>query len=140
MAQIKSRKHNRTAPLVALAASLPLMTHAATSAQDETTVLPKITVQSEVENKYKADAVSSPKYTQPLVDTPQTISVIKKELLKEQGATSLTEALRNTPGITLQLGENGNTSAGDAFQMRGFSTYPNLDLCRWYSRPRSSYA
>ncbi len=24
--------------------------------------------------------------------------------------------------ITLQLGENGNTSAGDAFQMRGFST------------------
>ena len=122
MAQIKSRKHNRTAPLVALAASLPLMTHAATPAQDETTVLPKITVQSEVENKYKADAVSSPKYTQPLVDTPQTISVIKKELLKEQGATSLTEALRNTPGITLQLGENGNTSAGDAFQMRGFST------------------
>ena len=122
MAQIKSRKHNRTAPLVALAASLPLMTHAATPAKDETTVLPKITVQSEVENKYKADAVSSPKYTQPLVDTPQTISVIKKELLKEQGATSLTEALRNTPGITLQLGENGNTSAGDAFQMRGFST------------------
>ncbi len=100
MAQIKSRKHNRTAPLVALAASLPLMTHAATPPKDETTVLPKITVQSEVENKYKANAVSSPKYTQPLVDTPQTISVIKKELLKEQGATSLTEALRNTPGIT----------------------------------------
>lgn len=122
MAQIKSRKHNRTAPLVALAASLPLMTHAATPAKDETTVLPKITVQSEVENKYKANAVSSPKYTQPLVDTPQTISVIKKEILKEQGATSLTDALRNTPGITLQLGENGNTSAGDSFQMRGFDT------------------
>jgi catecholate siderophore receptor len=32
------------------------------------------------------------------------------------------EALRNTPGITLQMGENGNTSAGDTFQMRGFST------------------
>ena len=128
MAQIKSRKHNRTAPLVALAASLPLMTHAATPAKDETTVLPKITVQSEVENKYKADAVSSPKYTQPLVDTPQTISVIKKELLKEQGAASLTEALRNTPGITLQLGENGNTSAGDSFQMRGFDTKNSIYL------------
>lgn len=128
MAQIKSRKHNRTAPLVALAASLPLMTHAATPAKDETTVLPKITVQSEVENKYKANAVSSPKYTQPLVDTPQTISVIKKELLKEQGATSLTEALRNTPGITLQLGENGNTSAGDSFQMRGFDTKNSIYL------------
>jgi len=128
MAQIKSRKHNRTAPLVALAASLPLMTHATTPAKDETTVLPKITVQSEVENKYKADAVSSPKYTQPLVDTPQTISVIKKELLKEQGAASLTEALRNTPGITLQLGENGNTSAGDSFQMRGFDTKNSIYL------------
>ena len=120
MAQIKSRKHNRNAQLVALAASFPLMTHAATS--NGVTQLPTITVESQAENKYKADSVSSPKYTQPLVDTPQTVSVIKKELLKEQGATSLVEALRNTPGITLQLGENGNTSAGDAFQMRGFST------------------
>jgi len=120
MAQIQSRKHNRNAQLVALAASFPLMTHAAAS--NGVTQLPTITVESKAENKYKADSVSSPKYTQPLVDTPQTVSVIKKELLKEQGATSLVEALRNTPGITLQLGENGNTSAGDAFQMRGFST------------------
>ncbi|WP_425915717.1 catecholate siderophore receptor Fiu [Acinetobacter sp. TSRC1-2] len=120
MAQIKSRKHNRNAQLVALAASLPLMAHAANT--QDVTQLPTITVKSDAENKYKADRVSSPKYTQPLVDTPQTVSVIKKELLKEQGATSLVEALRNTPGITLQLGENGNTSAGDAFQMRGFST------------------
>lgn len=120
MAQIKSRKHNRNAQLVAFAASFPLMTHAATS--NGVTQLPTITVESQAVNKYKADTVSSPKYTQPLVDTPQTVSVIKKELLKEQGATSLVEALRNTPGITLQLGENGNTSAGDAFQMRGFST------------------
>ena len=30
MAQIKSRKHNRTVQLVALAASLPLMAHATT--------------------------------------------------------------------------------------------------------------
>lgn len=120
MAQIKSRKHNRNAQLVALAASLPLMAHAANT--QDVTQLPTITVKSDAENKYKADKVSSPKYTQPLIDTPQTVSVIKKELLKEQGATSLVEALRNTPGITLQLGENGNTSAGDAFQMRGFST------------------
>ena len=120
MAQIKSRKHNRNAQLVALAASLPLMAHAANP--QDVTQLPTITVKSDAENKYKADKLSSPKYTQPLVDTPQTVSVIKKELLKEQGATSLVEALRNTPGITLQLGENGNTSAGDAFQMRGFST------------------
>ncbi|MEX5287997.1 MULTISPECIES: catecholate siderophore receptor Fiu [Acinetobacter] len=121
MAQIKSRKHNRSAQLMALAASLPLLAHAA-SPEDDVTHLPTITVKSEAESKYKADRLSSAKYTQPLLDTPQTISVIKKEILQEQGATSLVEALRNTPGITLQLGENGNTSAGDAFQMRGFST------------------
>ena len=121
MAQIKSRKHNRSAQLMALAASLPLLAHAA-SPEDDVTHLPTITVKSEAESKYKADSLNSAKYTQPLLDTPQTISVIKKEILQEQGATSLVEALRNTPGITLQLGENGNTSAGDAFQMRGFST------------------
>lgn len=121
MAQIKSRKHNRSAQLMALAASLPLLAHAA-SPEDNVTHLPTITVKSEAESKYKADSLSSAKYTQPLLDTPQTISVIKKEILQEQGAISLVEALRNTPGITLQLGENGNTSAGDAFQMRGFST------------------
>ncbi|MCA4814096.1 MULTISPECIES: catecholate siderophore receptor Fiu [Acinetobacter] len=121
MAQIKSRKHNRSAQLMALAASLPLLAHAA-SPEDDVTHLPTITVKSEAESKYKADSLSSAKYTQPLLDTPQTISVIKKEILQEQGAISLVEALRNTPGITLQLGENGNTSAGDAFQMRGFST------------------
>ncbi len=119
MAKIKSRKHIATTPLVALAASLPLASHAATK-EEKVTQLPTIEVNAE--NTYKADKVSSPKYTQPLVDTPQTISVIKKEILKEQGATSLTDALRNTPGITLQLGENGNTSAGDSFQMRGFDT------------------
>ena len=43
-------------------------------------------------------------------------------MLQEQGSISLMDALRNTPGITMQLGENGNTSAGDTFQMRGFAT------------------
>lgn len=98
MAKIKSRKHIATTPLVALAASLPLGNHAATK-EEKVTQLPTIEVNAE--NTYKADKVSSPKYTQPLVDTPQTIQVIKKEILQEQGAASLVEALRNTPGITL---------------------------------------
>ncbi|MCH7328739.1 catecholate siderophore receptor Fiu [Acinetobacter modestus] len=119
MAKIKSRKHIATTPLVALAASLPLVSHAATK-EEKVTQLPTIEVTAQ--EIYKANTISSPKYTQPLVDTPQTIQVIKKEILQEQGAASLVEALRNTPGITLQMGENGNTSAGDTFQMRGFST------------------
>lgn len=119
MSQIKSKKHT-TASFITLAATLPLLAHAAD--MDRPVVLPVIDVKAETSNPYKAEKVSSAKYTQPLVDTPQTVSVIKKELLQEQGAASLVDALRNTPGITLQLGENGNTSAGDTFQMRGFST------------------
>jgi catecholate siderophore receptor len=130
MTAIHSRKHNRSKQLLMLATALPIgmSTHAATdSATTEAQTLPKITVSAtRNDHQYKADAVSSAKYTQPLVDTPQTISVIKKELLQDQGATTLTEALRNTPGVTMQLGENGNTSSGDAIQMRGFSVQSSI--------------
>ena len=119
MAKIKSRKHIATTPLVALAASLPLISHAATK-EEKVTQLPTIEVNAE--QGYKVDKSSSTKYTQPLLDTTQTIQVISKDLLQEQGVATLMEALQNTPGITMQLGENGNTSSGDTFQMRGFST------------------
>jgi catecholate siderophore receptor len=64
--------------------------------------------------------VASPKYTQPLRDTPQTVVVIPQQVLAEQGATSLRDALRNTPGITLTAGEGG-TAPGDNLLIRGFS-------------------
>ncbi|HWV15390.1 MAG TPA: catecholate siderophore receptor Fiu [Cellvibrio sp.] len=75
---------------------------------------------------FKADKVSSPKFTQPLVDTPQTIVVVKKELFQQQAATTLSETLRNTPGITMLLGENGNTATGDSIFMRGFDTQGSI--------------
>jgi catecholate siderophore receptor len=85
------------------------------------TSLPSVEVTATQDSPYKADKASSAKYSQALVDTPQTITVIKKQLADEQGATSLTEALRNTPGVgTFYLGENGTTSTGDAIYMRGF--------------------
>src|SRR3546814_4977062 len=66
---------------------------------------------------------ASPKFTPPLRDTPQTIQVIGKELFNEQVATTLTEVLRNSPGVgTFYAGENGNTTSGDAIRMRGFDT------------------
>ena len=119
MAHIRSRKHPHASHLLALvAAALP----AVGDAQERETSLPAMTVSANAEVPYKADKAANPKFTQPLLDTAQTVQVIKKELLLEQGAASLMDALRNTPGITMQLGENGNTSAGDTFQMRGFST------------------
>lgn len=124
MSYITSRKHPRAgtaaaATLVAIA-SLPAI------AQPTTGTLREVQVQSTAENEYKADKPSSPKFTQPLVDTPQTITVIRKEVLRDQAATTLTDALRNTPGITMQMGENGNTATGDAVYLRGFDAQGSI--------------
>ncbi|MCJ2178299.1 catecholate siderophore receptor Fiu [Novosphingobium album (ex Hu et al. 2023)] len=80
-----------------------------------------------IDDTVKVDTVSSPKFTQPLQDTPQTIQVISKDLFNQQGATTLTEALRNSPGVgTFYAGENGNTTTGDAIRMRGFDTSSSI--------------
>jgi catecholate siderophore receptor len=75
-----------------------------------------------------AAKLPTPKYSAPLAETPQTIQVIPRALIEEQGATTLTEALRNVPGITLQAGEGGGASntSGDMFNMRGFSANNSL--------------
>jgi catecholate siderophore receptor len=64
--------------------------------------------------------LSSTKYTEPLLDTPQTINVITKEVIEEQGATTLRDVLKNVPGLTITAGEGGNP-AGDNLTLRGFS-------------------
>jgi catecholate siderophore receptor len=68
-------------------------------------------------------AVSSAKYTESLREIPQTIEVIPQSILQEQGAVTLSDALRNVPGITLQAGEGGGASntTGDMFNLRGFN-------------------
>lgn len=66
--------------------------------------------------------VASVKFTAPLRDTPQTIDVIPGEIFRQQGATTLSDVLRNTSGITFAAGEGGSAAAtaGDAFYLRGF--------------------
>ncbi len=71
---------------------------------------------------------SSPKYAQPLSEVPQTIEVIPRAVMEAQGVTTLTEALRNVPGISIQAGEGGGASSttGDMFNLRGFSANNSL--------------
>ena len=49
-------------------------------------------------------------------------------MIEEQAVTTLSEALRNVPGITLQAGEGGGASntAGDMFNLRGFNAANSL--------------
>jgi catecholate siderophore receptor len=133
-AAARQPRHRSTFAFAAAALALPgaVLAQSATApaapasqARGETT-LPTVKVHPDKDNDYKADALSSPKFTQPIVDTPQTITVIKKELLQQQAATSLTEALRNTPGVTMQLGENGSTQTGDSINLRGFDTSQSI--------------
>lgn len=64
--------------------------------------------------------VSSPKYTEPIRDIPQSITVISQDIIEKQGATTLREVLTNVPGITITAGEGG-APAGDNLTLRGFS-------------------
>lgn len=87
---------------------------------EQARTLPSVDVKATVGPDYRAQS-ASPKFTQPLLDTTQTLQVITDDLFNQQGATTLTQALRNTPGVgTFYAGENGSTSTGDAIYMRGF--------------------
>ena len=73
-----------------------------------------------VEVRDSASPVSSPKYTEPLRDIPQTITIIPREVIEQQGATTLRDVLQNVPGLTIAAGEGG-APAGDNLTLRGFS-------------------
>ncbi|MDD2292100.1 MAG: TonB-dependent receptor plug domain-containing protein, partial [Aliarcobacter sp.] len=114
---ITSKKHKTTNYLGASVVTATILLTAPVMLNAEATVLPSVEVETDktidYTQNYKVDKSSSSKVTQDLVDTPQTISVITKKVMEEQQATTLVEALRNTPGITLNLGENGNTNSKD---------------------------
>lgn len=108
------RRHLSTATAIGLV----FAGTSAARAADGALVLPPVSVEDSALNQQPA----SPKFTAPLVDTPQTIAVIPREVFIEQGAQNLTEVLRNTPGITFNAGENGFSSGLANFSMRGFDT------------------
>lgn len=75
---------------------------------------------------YKADYVSSAKVTGPLLNTPQTVTVVPGTIIQERKTTNLIETLRQTPGITIDAGENAFGSGGNAFNIRGFNSTGNV--------------
>lgn len=75
-----------------------------------------------IDDSFNRTEVSSVKATAPLLDTPQTISVVPREVIRERGARTLAEVLRNTPGISFDAGENGFGTTSNNFTLRGFDT------------------
>ncbi len=66
----------------------------------------------------KVERAESPKYTAPLLDTPQTITVISRASIQQQNLLTLREVLQTVPGITFGAGEGG-FGYGDRIILRG---------------------
>ena len=79
---------------------------------------PDVNVNAEPEAPYKAES-SDGKFTDSVLDTPKSQTVITKEVIEDIGANSFREIVRSTPGVTLGTGEGGN-AFGDRIFIRGF--------------------
>jgi catecholate siderophore receptor len=64
--------------------------------------------------------------TTSLQDTAQNVTVVPQELLIEQAANTVQDALKNVPGITLNAGEGG--THGDNINLRGFAASDDFFL------------
>ncbi|HEY4540997.1 MAG TPA: TonB-dependent siderophore receptor [Noviherbaspirillum sp.] len=117
-------------------ATLPLHAYGQSASARGATTLPAITVTDSAEDDYAPGVTSIGKTPVPLRDIPQSITVINRAVLEAQNATSLTEALRNVPGITLGAGEGG--VIGDNINIRGNSARTDIYLDGM--RDRAQYA
>ena len=74
-----------------------------------------------IDEGYKVERVESPKAIAPLLNTPRSVVVIDKQVIKDTGSATLVDALRTVPGITFGAAEGGNP-IGDRPFIRGFDT------------------
>ena len=115
------------AALVAGACSLASAAHADTPA-----VLPSVDVsasadQPDASRDYQpAISTVGGKTATAVTDIPQTVTVVDKALMQAQGASSLADALRNVPGITIGGAEGGQI--GNNINLRGFTARTDIYL------------
>lgn len=106
--------------LPALAAGTSAQAEAAAEASDA----PAIIVYG-VPDGYGIEKTRSATKTEtPLIDVPQTVTVLSREQLDDQGVESLNDALRYVPGVVLGQGEGHR----DQITLRGQSTTADFFL------------
>lgn len=103
-------------PLTLALCALALPAAAQTAAEQQ---LPEVKVQAsgEAAPYSPPTATSATKIDAPLRDIPQTVNVVSHELIRDQGARSLQDVLRNVPGVGLSHGDGQR----DQVTIRGFS-------------------
>ena len=85
-------------------------------AQEEAPKLGGMTVTDTAldEPEVKVERAESPKYVRPLLDMPQTITVIGNQTIQKQNLLTLRDVLSTIPGITFGAGEGPATVEGGA--------------------------
>lgn len=91
-------------------------------------------------NGYVAESSTAMKTSTPILETPQSISVVTREQMDQQNAQTLNAAVRYTSGVTPET-RGGIATRYDQLKIRGFDadTYWNgLKLINngWYSVPQ----
>ncbi|MNZ13556.1 putative TonB-dependent receptor BfrD precursor [compost metagenome] len=125
-APLKLSSRNLLAAAVGIALT-SLGSQAMAEAQGKAVQLDSVTVDGKRDKPYKVERSASAKYAVPLLDTPQTITVVPQEVIQDQKALSLREVLSNVSGITFNAGEGGGGS-GDSINVRGFSANSNMQI------------
>ncbi len=121
---------NRLTPIAAALFALyavPLSLHAqqTPSTPDTATSLKEVVVQDQRDD-FSTTTTALSKLPTDLHDVAQSVIVVNKALMQSQGATSLTDALRNVAGITLGGAEGGQI--GNNINLNGFSARTDIYL------------
>ncbi len=77
-------------------------------------------------NALAADSISLEKFPEPLLETPQSVTVVPQFVMQDEGLSTLRDSLRNVPGISLAAGEAG--AQGDNLTVRGFTARNDIFL------------
>lgn len=127
--------HGFTGIAAALALAFPLIGHAqqAATGNSSPVSLPAVLVKGSsqaladpVDQGYVAiRARSAMKSNTSLLETPQAVNVITRTEMDQQGATSIAKAVRYTPGVVAQYGDNDVRY--DWMTVRGFTPARYLD-------------
>lgn len=83
----------------------------------EVVALPEVVVKAAPPRSYTAtEAVTATKTNTPLLEIPQAISVVKRQLIEDQNAQKLDDILKNVAGVTV----GGYFGEWDYYRIRGF--------------------
>ncbi len=126
---LPSRKILLVAIALALASGLPGAQAAedATAEDEQRRAPPGEEAELDTIHVEGARIKNSPKYTEVLLDTPQSVSVVPRETIEEQNLLTLRDILATLPGITFGAGEGGG-GYGDSINLRGFAGSSDITI------------